>query len=731
VPSPKPALDGTITFYDALRRPVAMRDPLGQTVTQQWCTCGSLDKLIDAAGNAITWERDLQGRVTREVRADGSATTFAFENTTSRLKQKTDAKNQTVTYQYALDDTQTQVTYTSAQVPTPTVTFTYDPAYMRLATMIDGTGTTTYAYHPPGVLGAGQVASIDGPLPNDTITYGYDELGRVTTRQINGVANALSVAYDALGRITSETNALGAFSYTYDGVTGRVSTLTYPNGQTVSYAYFGNAGDHRLQQLHNRLAGGATLSKFDYSHDAVGNVKTWSQQIGTNPAKVLTFGYDAAGQLTSASASPAGVAPNRFAYAYDAAGNRTAEQLDDVVTGATYDSLNRLVSQQPGGALLFRGTVSEPATVAIGGRPAQVGTDNAFVGSAPVGSGTSTVAIVATDPSGNVRTNTYQVSQTGASKSFTYDLNGNLSSDGTRTYEWDGENRLTAVVSGTRRSEFTYDGNDRRVRIVEKDGATVLTDRRFVLCEGTLCEERDASGSTLLRRFHRHGVVDGATAYFTTQDHLGSVREITDSSGNLSARYDYDPYGRATKVAGTYDATFGFTGHYKHEPSGLFLPVYRAYAPEMGRWTSGDPAGLADGPNVYAYVGNNPINKLDPLGLAGICWQNMKLTAIVNCNIEYVSHSGFCGLGSIQKKIQKACSDMMAMITKKGNADLYDAVCPSGETCGDLKPVTEYRPINEQVTLKEKTCTVVVKITGEFRGSGMMGTCKKPPGGGC
>jgi YD repeat-containing protein len=53
----------TQTFYDALRHAVAIRDPLGRTTTQQWCTCGSLDKLIDANGNATTWIRDLQGRV--------------------------------------------------------------------------------------------------------------------------------------------------------------------------------------------------------------------------------------------------------------------------------------------------------------------------------------------------------------------------------------------------------------------------------------------------------------------------------------------------------------------------------------------------------------------------------------------------------------------------------------------------------------------------------------------
>jgi hypothetical protein len=52
--------------------------------------------------------------------------------------------------------------------------------------MTDGTGTTSYTYHPVGVLGAGRVKDVDGPLSNDTISYTYDELGRVKTRSLNG-----------------------------------------------------------------------------------------------------------------------------------------------------------------------------------------------------------------------------------------------------------------------------------------------------------------------------------------------------------------------------------------------------------------------------------------------------------------------------------------------------------------------------------------------------------------
>ena len=84
----------------------------------------------------------------------------------------------------------------------------------------------------------------------------------------------------------------------------------------------------------------------------------------------------------------------------------------------------------------------------VGGKSGTVTTDNRFEGQAVVPTGTGQVAVTATDPSGNLRTDTYEVTQGATSKSFTYDLNGNMTSDGTRTYEWDAENRLVAVKQG-------------------------------------------------------------------------------------------------------------------------------------------------------------------------------------------------------------------------------------------------------------------------------------------
>ena len=182
---------------------------------------------------------------------------------------------------------------------------------------------------------------------------------------------------------------------------------------------------------------------------------------------------------------------------------------------------------------MFAGTVSEPATVTIQGQPAAVDATNAFRGTAAVTSGTTTVAITARDASGNVATKEWEVDVAGQGTTFTYDANGNLTADGTRTFEWDARNQLVAVDIGTHRSEFTYDGLLRRVMMVERENGVVQTDTRVVWCEKSICEERNADGTTVLRRPFMRGEQVGGASQFFESDHLGSVTEVTNWAAAL------------------------------------------------------------------------------------------------------------------------------------------------------------------------------------------------------
>lgn len=602
--------------YDAKRRLVATRDPAGRVIQQQWCDCGALEALIDANGNATRWERDAAGRVLREVRADGITATVYTYDSLGRVKTVTDPKQQVTIYTYNFDGSVASVAYTNAQTPTPGVTWTYDPAYARVTTMVDGTGTTTYTYHSIGQLGAGQVATVDGPLANDVISYTYDSVGRVQTRAIGGVP--LTLTYDTLGRIEREVNALGTFDFAYDGASGRLATMTYPNGQTSAYTYYPAEHEHQLQTILHRYPNGTTLSKFDYTYDAVGNILTWRQQADTT-AVIWDYGYDNANQLIRAvkrATDPQGTILQRFAYGYDPAGNRLFEQIDDTVTAWTYDRLNRLKTQRAGGLLRVAGAVNEPATVKVDGRPATLDSSGVFVGAVRLEAGTTRFTVTATDASGNTATQSYDVDQTGPSKVFTFDANGNLISDGTQTFEWNARDRLHAVSSSGRRTEFAYDGMQRRVRRVDEESGIVLTDLRFVLCPIRICEERSANGG--VRRLFAGGEQNLGVARLFATDHLGSITDVTDASATVLARHGYDPWGRRQLTAGTDVTDVGFTGHIWDPQTHLFMAGQRAYDPSLARWVNEDPAGLTDGPNVFAYTRNNPISRIDPDGTVSV-----------------------------------------------------------------------------------------------------------------
>lgn len=188
-------------------------------------------------------------------------------------------------------------------------------------------------------------------------------------------------------------------------------------------------------------------------------------------------------------------------------------------------------------------------------------------------------------------------------------------------------NQLSKITySDGSTTEFTYNGATERTRIMEKDdqGATT-SDRRFLWCGGARpCEERtddSGTGNLVVKRFYGFGVevpgaivVDDQKLYYF-KDHLGSIRELVDDDGDVRARYDYDPWGRVTKVSGDLDADFRYTGHLWHEGSHLYIAKYRAYESETGMWISRDPIGEKGGQNLYGYGNNNPILFNDPTGL--------------------------------------------------------------------------------------------------------------------
>lgn len=603
----------TYRHYNANQKMDSITDPANRTTQYGWCTCGALTSITDPKNQTTTFHRDIQSRVYQKVFQNGTTIDFLYEgqtapNTagaTSRLKSSTDAKNQRTNYLYFADDNVQQVSYTTTggqplSPPTPSVAYTYDSDHNRMATMIDGTGTTTYGYHPiavPPALGAGRLASVDAPLADDTITFAYDELGRVTNRSINSTANSDTWAFDSLGRMNSDVNKLGTFGYAYVGVTNRLQTVTYPNGQTTSYTYFPNSGDKELKTLQNFRPNASNLSRFDYVYDKEHLITQWTKQMDATAAQPLYLTYDGADQLLSWKNSLQVFLRGGFVHSltYDSAGNREVD-INSVYGGGfqepsvdrkdeSFNSVNELT------AVAGTGPTNPPPPGPLEMPP----------------EGENDPPPLLTD-------------------TYSYDLNGNTigrvySNGSSNTFEWDAANRLAAITYGgtANRTEFTYDGLGHRKKIIEKTGPTITSTKQFVWDGNRIAEERDGNNVVTRRYFALGEERIGGGVYYYAKDHLGSIRELTDSAGAVRARYDYDPFGNTTKISGDLSLDYGYTGHYRHTASNLYLAPYRAYDPTVGRWINRDPIGEEGGLNLYGYVHNNPTNLVDPLGLA---WWN-------------------------------------------------------------------------------------------------------------
>ena len=331
--------------YDNVRQMTKRTDPLNRTTLFEWCKCGALRRLTDPMSRTTTWRHDIQGRVKSKEYTDGSKIIYLYENTTSRLRQRIDEKLQVTQYNYNLDNTLSGKTYTNTVVATPAVVFNYDLNYKRTISMTDGTGKTHYGYipiTPIPTLGAGQLRSVASPLSNGTITYAYDELGRRNSKAINAVSS--TVTFDAAGRVTSATNSLGMFSYTYEGSSFRETSQSYPNGLRAERSYADNLQDQKLQRITHRN-GGTPISDFIYGRDVpTGQITSWSQQSDAQAPSLYRFSYDAADQLTSATVSQGASQVSTFNYSYDPAANRISEQIAAITINFSYNALNELTS---------------------------------------------------------------------------------------------------------------------------------------------------------------------------------------------------------------------------------------------------------------------------------------------------------------------------------------------------------------------------------------------------
>ncbi|MBK8221893.1 MAG: RHS repeat-associated core domain-containing protein [Candidatus Obscuribacter sp.] len=284
-----------------------------------------------------------------------------------------------------------------------------------------------------------------------------------------------------------------------------------------------------------------------------------------------------------------------------------------------YNNLNELTSIAAGGPTRFQGSSNKALkSASVDGNAASLPNTLTFRKNASLSSGSDSVPVSVTDGSNTTVSQNYKVSTKGSSSaSPTFDANGNMTSDGTNTYEWDAENRLIKInypgIGNS--SQFAYDANGRNIKILEVVNGSITNTSQFVWCAGRRREERDSTGA-LTKKFFSYGQTSDASSRFFLKEHLGSILEVTSSGGAILAQNSFDPFGRSSYSIGAQFSDFGFAGYYSHGPSGLNLTTFRSYSPTQSRWLSRDPAGVSGDANCYAYVKNAPSLYTDSNGLS-------------------------------------------------------------------------------------------------------------------
>ena len=649
---------------DSLGRLLALTDANGGVTSLGYGLEDGPNSLTDPNGNQTQFQYDLQQRMVAKQLPGGATQSVIYEQCFGRVYSVTDELGRSKTFSYFLDDNVKSITYSGN---TPAVNFTEDSFLPRPLSMTDGTGTTSFTYGDVGAAGANQVKTVTGPY-GDQAQFSYDVAGRPVAQTVNGSAE--NVTYDALWRPTATTNALDTFNMEYLGKTGQVTGVNSTAGPSMAYTYGTNAQDRRLSQIKNLGRTGTALSQFDYQYDAIGQITQLTETIGTATNSTGGGGDDDChdkcchkGKCCKKNKcckrkcckGRGDCGKERCHQRHD----RDDDDDDGWGMAAPFDLrlLNGLLGL--GIASLWGGLLWQfarrPRTTTS--RLAQV-TSLALVSALALngcifsGGGTTTtntrtlgfsydklgeligVSLNGTsqegytfDKSGNLT----GLTTGGVTSSFSYnslnqqtspagqvfDAKGQTTTTNGRTYEWDDQGRITAIVMGTQRTELSYDGMSRRTKITEFTNGTVTSKKLYFWLGGSIVCERDGlqTGFPITKRFFTEGLVQGTTKLYYCTDHLGSVRELVDSTGAVRAEYSYSTYGEQTKVSGDLEADWGYAGLWHHAASGLDLATYRAYDAANKRWISRDPLGEGIDYNLYRYCGNSPVMLNDPEGL--------------------------------------------------------------------------------------------------------------------
>ena len=326
----------TQATYDVGNRLLTSTDPAGNQTQQSYDGRGNLATVTDALNNITGYTYDATGNRIQVKDPLNRVTKYAYDGYGNCI-QVTDALNNVTTYQYTAsrvtqrtDPLGRVTTYTSdawgrqtgIAYPTtgnPGVTLALD-AQGRTLQSVDGTGTRTYSYDSWG-----RKIGMTDPMGNTAAAY--DGAGRLQT-QTDVAGRTHSYAYDGSSRLQSVGNGSGTVSYAYTP-DSRPSTVSYPNGTRATYGY--DAAGRVTSLAHTLVSTGATIISYAAQYDNTGRLT----QVTEQPSGAVTkYSYDSTGHLLSESRT--GQNPYSGSYTYDTSGRRKTAVT--ITNGATTHS---------------------------------------------------------------------------------------------------------------------------------------------------------------------------------------------------------------------------------------------------------------------------------------------------------------------------------------------------------------------------------------------------------
>jgi RHS repeat-associated protein len=639
--------------HDARGDVVAVRDPLGRLVLRAVRDLtGAVLRSESLDGGTLRTVLDAGGRALEQRDAKGAQLLAAFDAAGRPVcRWARDAPAQAITLRERLGYGDGS---SAAQPPAERSAARAQHRLGRLHRHHDEAGVVTLAYDfegrvverdrrvvadAPLLAGFAQAASrgwavepfrMDWDVPAGS-TLADRELALLDQRTY-----ATSLAYDALGRVTR-------IVYPEDGDGSghrKAATLTHDDGGGVQQIDLD--GQPQLERAAYDARGRPVLLAYPVAADGTGVMRRFAYDSAGLLARMRSERYfPTPGPPLSYVPAAAGAPLQDVVYSYDLDGNVLAsdDRAGSVAKAFRYDSLSRLVRASGRECDAARGALWDAAPLCAANsamrayEEAYAYDDAGNLTTLRHTAGGQPAVQQHTLAAGSNRLASVSVGAT--SLAYAHDGAGNVTAEtSSRHFEWDQRDRLRVFrnqLAGAEPSvhaQHLYDADGRRVlRLVRLQGGG---GRVSVLIDGLHEHHRWTEAGTERESSYAHvfaderpialictGAPDPLDASPDVQrvldDHLGSATVTADQAGAVVDREDYTPFG-LTAFGSFAGKRRRFGGRERDEYSGLIDYGARHYAPWLGRWTSRDPAGLADGLNPYAYARSNPVSRRDPDG---------------------------------------------------------------------------------------------------------------------